>query len=254
MKKILSICLSIIIMSVLPVNTYAAQNKDLSDEEKTRVIQLGDMIYDSSAGSYTFVLNETADSKSVSRVKSSITECKSTTLVLVPITEEAEETLLELINNIKTTNIVGNSNYSVNARARGSNMIYDSDSAGCLSAYLTVQYSKTTLYGKEYVSLTGVSGGYTADGSGARLSSGVSVASQSVVYGASGIGINGRMAVQRNTYNPGRTIRSFSIVPPSNWVAVAAESEVTMIGANYTITLRRGTGSWTCYLENNLSF
>lgn len=65
--------------------------------------------------------------------------------------------------------------------------------------------------------------------------------------------MDGRARNQRNTYNVGITNRNFDITPPSNWAPVAAESNVTTVGANYTITLKRGNNSWKCFITNNLS-
>lgn len=241
MKKILTICLALAtVISMFPMTASASENNEISDTEKTKIIQQGEVNYNTADGSYTFTLVESTNN--ANNTRSSITEFTSTTLIIIPVTEEADENLPELINELRA------------ARAGGSNTVYDSDAAGCVSASLTINYSTTTTNGKDYVSLTSISGGYTADGTGSIISGGVLVSSNSITYGASGVTTSGKKVTQSKTYDPGKASRSFSITPPSTWVSVAAESEVAVVGANYTITLKRGTGSWTCYLENNLSF
>lgn len=110
------------------------------------------------------------------------------------------------------------------------------DSTGSIQAYLTIYYTYTNDLSPQYL-FTSIAGGYT------RADSQVSVASQSLTYGYSGI--KGSSSVTKyptssswsyttgfTTYNPGYSLK---------------------LGGNYTLNLKRGTSStWTLYLQNNL--
>lgn len=200
-------------------------------------IQKGELKYDASNGAYTFTLKEKV--KQVTRSNGTAI-IKKTTYAIIPITDEARSHLPEYIGELRSSG--------------GNNTKYGTDSAGTVDAYVTVYYDTTTINEKEYVYLTKISGGYSADDSGSIISGGITVSGHSVTYGQTGISTDGKGKAQNTSHNIGNSNRSFNITPPSSWIPVAAESQIAAVGANYIITLTRGNGSWKCEIINNLSF
>jgi len=200
-------------------------------------IQKGELKYDASNGAYTFTLKEKV--KQVTRSNGTAT-IKKTTYAIIPITDEARSHLPEYIGELRSSG--------------GNNTKYGTDSTGTVDAYVTVYYDTTTINEKEYVYLTKISGGCSADGSGSIISGGITVSGHSVTYGQTGIGTAGKGKAQNTSHNIGNSNRSFNITPPSSWIPVAAESQIAAVGANYIITLTRGSGSWKCEIINSLSF
>lgn len=249
-KQILGMVLAVCLMltSYIPVKATETSEKNIQEKsgrnlsEEISFIQQSDYKYDVETGAYYFK-KKSINKEMQKTVFAEKTGKKEEILVLIPYTVEAKENLPKIIKDVKIMRASG-----------GSNTKYGTDSAGCVSATLTVSYDSYTKNGKEYAFLKNVSGGFTGAGSGNIIASGVSVVGNNVTYGQSGINTSGLFKSQSKTYNIGNSSRSFSVSPPSNWVAVASESQVAKVGATYTITLKRGTGNWNCTIVNNLSF
>lgn len=243
-KKLSALVLSGLMSCLLIFPAFAQidnMQSTLTEIEKVKIIQDGECTYDTVNGSFTFTTVQ--EVPVLYSFRGAQKEIIKTSYIIIPVTEEAKVKLPQRINEIKVSRGSG-----------GANTVFGTDTAGCVDANLTITYDYQTSAGKEYVYLKKVNGGYSADGRESIISGGVTVSGNKVTYGQSGVGMDGRNKTQNKTYTVGNNNRSFSITPPSSWVPVAAESEVTTVGANYVITLTRGSGSWKCEVINNLSF
>jgi hypothetical protein len=115
------------------------------------------------------------------------------------------------------------------------------DSSGSIQAHLIVNYNLSEVDGIQYVKLTSVRGTHS------RANSGVSVKSQSVRYACQGF-YSGGYQTKSATYTP--TSSSWSVTAPSSWSAVSTSYNCLM-GANYQLTLGRGTSTWSFSVVNN---
>ncbi len=243
-KKLLgfvSALLLVMSLFVFPVFAQTTNYSDtLTDIEKIELIQYGDCTYDAANGTYTFTMQQNTPALRSANIGDR--KIVQTSYIIIPITEDAKKNLPIAIKEIKLRG------------SGGENTVFGSDSAGCVDASLTITYDQKTKNGKDYVYLKNINGGYSAEGRGSNVGSGVSVTGNSVSYGQSGIDMNGRAKSQNKMYSVGTSNRNFSITPPSSWVPVAGESNVATVGATYTIKLKRGSSSWNCLITNNLSF
>lgn len=156
---------------------------------------------------------------------------------LIPLNETAEE---ELAAAYQT------------ARSGGSKELTNNDSAYYVSAYTVISWEDVTVNSREYVTLTGVSGGYTAQGSGSYIASGVTVDSHTVTIGQSGKTLNNtnNSTISDSLSTSARTF-SYSSSTFADWDPVWKTDSYTIMGATYVITLKRGTSTWTCEIVNN---
>lgn len=115
-----------------------------------------------------------------------------------------------------------------------------SDGAYAVKAYSTIYYSSQDHDGNTLSCLTKVTGGYSKI-------TGVSVSSQSVTYGMSGIAVGGVVNVQ-GTKKPTGTAFAYN-TGFNKYVTTASSS---YIGCTYSLIIKRGTGSYTYALYNNL--
>lgn len=136
-------------------------------------------------------------------------------------------------------------------RANNSTRLEDTDAAGCLTAYCVINWKTSNVGGAQYAALTSVSCGYKSQGS--TLGSGVSVASQSLMIGQTGF-TTGKYVTQQKPISIATSSKSYTCTPPTSWAAVEVESGTAIIGATYTINLKRGTSShtWGCTITNNI--
>ncbi|MDY4819141.1 MAG: hypothetical protein SO206_02615 [Bacilli bacterium] len=125
-------------------------------------------------------------------------------------------------------------------RAGGHKYEEGSDGAYAVTAYSTLYYSTQDHSGNTLYCLTQVTGGYTKI-------VGVSVTSQTVVYGMSGIGVGAPVNLS-GTKHPTGTTFSYN-TGFNSYVTTASSSH---IGCTYTLTIRRGTGTYNYSLYNNL--
>ncbi|MDE7433050.1 MAG: hypothetical protein K2N34_14210 [Lachnospiraceae bacterium] len=204
----------------------------LTDAVKEEVIQNGEWRANED-GSYSFILTKT----DVPFSRSSASSHTSINYTLIPITEEAEENLDRIFQE---------------ARSGGSKKLTNSDEAGCVSAYSIINWNDKKENAREYVYLTSVSGGYSAEGSGSYISSGVSVSAQSLRVGQTGFTAEG-YKTQYKDFTISTSSRSYSY-SSSNWsgfLPVESTSEKSIMGSYYVITLKRGTSTWNCEISNN---
>lgn len=211
-------------------NVYAAEQINTFDCQEN-IIRDG-ICVENEDGSYTFTMMTESKARSNNAI-----EKVQETYTIIPMTDEAKENLKIAVENVRSSG--------------GTTTLTDSDTAGCVSAYCTISWNSYTSNNREYLYLTSISGGYTAEGSGSYIASGVSVSEQTVTFGQSGFSADGNTVTQNTTKNIGTTARSFSYSIPSDWEPIAEDGKYAIMGANYVITLKRGTSTWTCDILNN---
>lgn len=229
-KGILAVLLVCMLTFIQGGSVYAADKTNAFDCQKD-IIRNG-VCVENKDGSYSFTMvteNETTSSN--------VTENVQKTYTIIPVTDEAKENLKLAVEKVRSSG--------------GTTTLTDSDTAGCVSAYCTISWDSYTSNNRKYLYLTGISGGYTAEGSGSYIASGISVSEQTVTFGQSGFSTDGNTVTQNTTKNIGTSSRSFSYSIPSDWKPIAEDGKYAIMGANYIITLKRGTSTWTCDILNN---
>lgn len=107
-----------------------------------------------------------------------------------------------------------------------------------------------------HIYLTKVTGGVTghlsSDSGTGHVGNGVYISGSTVKIGQSGLTTPGNMATQVEDYNfNGSESRNWTIIPPSDWVAVVAHSTST-IGCNFYVTFTKNSSSWTVDLLSSM--
>lgn len=226
------LCFSARVTPLFAMEVENESNSELADVVKEEVIKYGEW-RENEDGSYSFLLTKTIQPFS----RNSISSHTSINYTLIPITDEAKENLERAFQE---------------ARSGGSKKLTDSDEAGCVSAYSIINWSDKKENAREYVYLTSVSGGYSAEGNGSYISSGVSVSAQDLRVGQTGFTTDG-YRTQNKDFVISTSSRSYSY-SSSNWsgfLPVESSSEKSIMGSYYVITLKRGTSTWTCEISNN---
>ena len=169
---------------------------------------------------------------------------KTDTLTLVPLSDLAFiETYNEVVEMRKAT-----SDMVVLTSTGGSTYKYISDNSLTAKLYSTVYY--TTNSGG-FSSITKITGGITAAGTGSSLDSGVTITENYLLIGQVGFPTDGSGGIVQNdskTFSNGT--RSWTYYPPTSWRPVKVGLSGA-IGCSYFVTLKRGTSSWTTILNNN---
>ena len=127
----------------------------------------------------------------------------------------------------------------------GSHSGYNSDSSGSVRLYLTVSYVTYTSGGMNLMYIQNVSGSVSAGGSGSNVGSGVSLKSNYVQLIQNGMS-NGSGYKYQNTYfSHSAGTRSWQHSAPSSWYAVEYDTAASNIGGIFTVTLGRGSSTWS---------
>ncbi|TYR81546.1 hypothetical protein FZC66_06830 [Priestia megaterium] len=113
------------------------------------------------------------------------------------------------------------------------------DSSYGVRAYSTIYYSRTTKDGVSYAKVTKASGGWSISDSS------ISLSSRKVTIGTSGWPAGTQSITKYPTGN------SWSYSTPTSWEYISTTSGHS-IGATSTVTLKRGSSTWTLKLNNNL--
>lgn len=240
MKRLIStVIVFVMLLVVTPVSFANAlgENVDtpesLTKESMDYLIKYGEYSKNDD-GSYSFVIRNDVNMVS----NSNKTIHSQDTLTIIPFSDEESE---KIENSISLM------------RSGGDTTLTESDKAGCVNAYSNIKWTNTYQNGREYVYLISASGGYTASGSGAYISSGVYVTNHQVTMGQSGF-VAGSYKSQSVTHDIGTSNRSFHYSPPSSWVPVDLDGGTPDVGTSYTISLKRGSDShvWYCTIDNNI--
>lgn len=173
-------------------------------------------------------------------------ECVSDCVVIAGVTEEAKEEIAVDIQKLR-------SGVEPLSSVDGSSVKNKWDTSGSIKAYLRVYYNEYTYgSGKQAMKITKVTGGYATGSGSAIIGSGVSLKSQKMTMGQNGFTTpTGYTSSQKASYT--KTGQNWSQSAPSSWKGVDIESSPYIIGANLTITLGRGTGTWTVDIQNILA-
>lgn len=161
------------------------------------------------------------------------------TIQLLSVKEEGNSTVEEYA---KTTFIVEentNNNLIIMSTQSGNKTESTWDSSLGVRAYSTIYYSRTVIGGISRAKLTSVSGGW------AISDSQISLSNRKLVMGTSGWPA-GHQSVTHNLSS-----NSWVYNAPSSWDYVSTEAG-NSIGATTTVTLKRGTSTWTLTHNNNL--
>ena len=169
---------------------------------------------------------------------------KTDILTLVPLSDLAFiETYNEVVEMRKAT-----SNMVVLTSNGGSTTKYLSDKTLTAKLYSTVYY--TTNSGG-FSSITKITGGITAAGTGSLIDSGVTITENYLLIGQVGFPTTGSGGITQNdskTFSNGT--RSWTYYPPTSWRPVNVGLSGA-IGCSYFVTLKRGISSWTTIMTNN---
>lgn len=228
MKKISSIIICLIFLFLFTNNIFANvsnyQPKDiLQDNKLLNEFIKGAEYHQDVEGNFIFeketvIDNLFSDEKEV---------CKET-LAIIPL------------NGIISRNI--KRDIALFSSANGSIDVDDWDPSGAIQAHLIVKYKIIEKDGNEFVKMTSIRGKHS------KISSGVRVKSQEVEYGSVGF-YPGGFQEKRATYKPRSS--SWTKRPPSSWKPVYT-SESCTVGAQYTLTVGRGSDEWDFTIENNI--
>lgn len=245
MKKYISVMLGLV-LAFAPVSAFGAEaalvDKEiqiLDSDAMTMDFIENAKYYEDKNGNFVFEKVEklaTAGTKALAAMGGDIKvdNYAKETLVIVPTNNEERVRIQKAIKEIQNPIITRSS-------GSGSQEFDEWDKTGSILAYLKVEYSLSTVDGIQYAKLTKVSGNHS------RTSSGVSVKSQFVRYASQGF-YNGGYQTKSDTYKP--TSSSWSKTPSSTWKAVDTSASC-LIGANYELTVGRGSSSWSFTIENN---
>lgn len=115
------------------------------------------------------------------------------------------------------------------------------EKAGCGTMYNEVNYSLVD--SGNYVKLDSVRCGFNGS-----LSSGIRLVSSSAYIAQNGFYSGGYTGSQTKTVSGWPSLTGY---PNSSWKPVA-NNDKSNVGANYTLTLKRGTDTWSTELNNNI--
>lgn len=166
---------------------------------------------------------------------------RTDTLTFVPLSDLA---FIEIYNEVvemrkETSDMVVLTN-------GGSSYKYMSDNSLLIKIYSTVYYN-TTAAGAS--SITKITGGITASGTGSSVASGVTITANYLNIGQIGATANGVGLIQNDYKSFSNSTRSWTYYPPTSWVPVFV-LYTGVIGCSYFVTLKRSS-SWTTTLTNN---
>lgn len=113
------------------------------------------------------------------------------------------------------------------------------DDSISVKAVITIYYSRITKNGVDYAKVTKASGGWTISDSS------VSLSNRKVSIGSSGWPVNSQSIEKKPTEN------SWNYSTPFTWEYISLNAG-HHIGANSTVTLKRGGSSWELTLNNRL--
>jgi len=255
---IISVLLSLVlVMSIVPADSvfaFDSNAKTIGEQLSTNSDSTKEMseIVSDPERLADFVKNSTfkVSSKTLIFSKNSILSTsgngtltgKTENLTLVPLSDlaflEAYNEVVEIRETASDTVVLMSSG--------GSSYKYLSDSSLIARLYSTVYYNTTTAGAS---SITKITGGITADGTGSYISSGVSITANYLNIGQVGANSAGSGVIQNDYKTFSNGTRSWTYYPPTSWVPVFV-LYTGVIGCTYFVTLKRTT-SWTTVLNNN---
>lgn len=222
-KKILATCMTLVLMFSFMTTSFAMSSDYAKTGSDTFSFENAELIRVDADGVIELRIVEP---QGMSR--NGYPTVNETIAKIIPLTEAAKTEFLSVTRT--------NSNYRELA-----------DDSGSMTLYSTTKWETKAGLKGTMKRLTGFSGGIRASGSGSYISSGVSIVSNRITYGAWGKGDGGSVSGGTNITLSNST-RSYSYNRTSEWIYSAAPGEV---GHTYSVGLKRGS-TWYTELTNNV--
>lgn len=225
--------------SVQPLETV----EDLSEEFDNDFLKEA-TIYEDNDGNFVFT-KITKKDLAVTRSGVGEIEYVSDCVVISGDTKETKEEIASDIQKLRS----GIEPLS----AGGTTYKYKWDTSGAVKAFLRVYYTEYTYAsGYQAMKITKVAGGYETGSGSSIIGSGVSLKSQKLTIGQNGFTTpTGITESQTATYS--KSGQNWTQTVPSSWKGVDVEHAPYCVGSNLTLTLGRGTGTWTVTVQNILA-
>lgn len=237
-KKAVSLVLVFALSMMVCVPAFAANtDKGISSEQIDDVVRTGKMI-DFSDQYVVFSKTETAIA---SRNHNMLAE--------------ASNVVNKVQTNVELISLDGKVGDLLDSISANGGYLDRSKSDGSYSATITtrVYYTEYEQSGRQYYGVDKVVGNLEGDGTGSYLGSNVYIVGNYATIGQEGYVPNGTVHSSRHTYNLSKSTRSWTYRTPSSWKNYpVADSSSNHAGANYFVTLKRGSKSWDLYLSNDI--
>jgi hypothetical protein len=260
MKKLFTLFLGITILSSIFFNntiSYAAKKDNKNpvsiEKEKFTNEELLDIISESEyqkndklkeQGIYQYKKTKKSDNKVGSEVVY--------TTITIDIITDATNTSDNTSNTKNLLSMRGNNNYAITDTTKaitdentnsnvsllggGSNYAWTNDGSITCMIYTTVYYTTSIgADGFDYITITKVTGGYN------MLDSTFGIYSQSLSYGQTGTTYASGKANYSGSYTP--TTSSWTTYPTGFQPIQISTSYTTIVGANYTVKIKRNNGT-----------
>lgn len=131
------------------------------------------------------------------------------------------------------------------SNARASGTLTEENVGGLADIYSTITYSTNMIAGQVYIRIISANGGVT------RVEPRAQVTNNNVRMGQNGYAMGSGYKEQRIIEDfPYST--SWTLTPPTSFVAVAAVSGEALVGCTLTTTVTRGTGTFQYEVVNNI--
>ncbi|MED3793973.1 hypothetical protein AB1L07_11150 [Niallia alba] len=119
------------------------------------------------------------------------------------------------------------------------------DTTKSVRAYSTITYRTEKINGSNCILMTYTRGGWTI------LDNSVSISNRKVNFGTSGpSSVNGVLKNQTSDKAP--TTNSFGYSVPNTWIPIVKDGGYTSCGTTQTVTLKRGSSTWTFKMINRV--
>lgn len=171
------------------------------------------------------------------------------------IPAEASNVVNKVQTNVELISLDGKVGDLLDAISANGGSLERSKSDGSYSATITtrVYYTEYEQNGKQYYGVDKAVGNLEGDGTGSYLGSNVYIVDNYATIGQEGYVPNGTVHSSSHTYNLSNSTRSWTYSTPSSWKNYpVADSSSNHAGANYFITLQRGSKSWELKLSNDV--
>ncbi|WP_411678117.1 hypothetical protein [Caproicibacter sp.] len=171
------------------------------------------------------------------------------------IPAEAGNVVNKIQTNVELVSINGKINDLLEAISANGGSLERSKSDGSYSATITtkVYYTEYEYNGRQYYGVDKAIGYLDGDGTGAYLGSNVYIVDNYATIGQEGYVPNGTVHSSSHTYNLSNSTRNWTYNTPSSWENYpVADSGSNYAGANYFVTLQRGSESWDLKLSNDI--
>lgn len=237
-KKCVSFVLVLAISIMISVPAFANTGSSITDKQIDDIVKTGEVV-DSSNQYIVFSKTETVSTGANSILSS----------------ESKNNVINKVQTNVELVSVDGNIQKLLNTISSNGGSVERSKSDGSYSATIStrVYYSEYDNNGKQYYGVDSVDGNIEGGGSGYNLGSNVKIVKNYATIGQEGYVPSGTYHSSRYTYNLSTGKRSWTYTTPSSWSSYpVADSSSNHAGANYFVTLQRGSSSWDISLSNDI--